>query len=491
MVRVSSTAKPCSVCSPELIQFIFDMRILQSVTPTPEQLKILTDAGPGFRLIRGAAGSGKTTAALLRLRQLCSSRRSRRAREGSAEPVRVLVLTFNRTLRGYINQLATEQIKAPGELALTVETVGGWALSLVEQHEVLEDDGRTCIRSLLRQAGIPSGNLSYFFDEIKYVQGRFPPDQLERYLEATRSGRGRAPAVPRSLRATLLAEVIHPYGIWKSKRNAFDWNDIALEAAKAPSRRYDVVIVVESQDLSANQIRAILAHLHADHVTTFIIDAVQRIYPQGFQWADLGIDMKPQMVFGLERNHRNTVEIARLASSLVQGLPPDVDGVLPDEDACPESGSNPQIVEGTYSAQIDYMLNRVQCRLADGETVAILQIRGGGWFDFTRRELAQRNIGYCELTRNPVWPTGPELLALSTIHSAKGLEFDHVLMPGLSTKVTPHGNEDGDGTLETLRRLIAMGVGRARKTVMLGYKPGDQSTVFNWIGPEICDLVEV
>ena len=83
------------------------------------------------------------------------------------------------------------------------------------------------------------------------------------------------------------------------------------------------------------------------------------------------------------------------------------------------------------------------------------------------------------------------MLALSTIHSAKGLEFDHVLMPGLNSQVTPHGNEDGDGTLDFLRRLVAMGVGRARKTVMLGYKPGERSAVFDLIDPETYDFVEV
>ena len=102
-----------------------------------------------------------------------------------------------------------------------------------------------------------------------------------------------------------------------------------------------------------------------------------------------------------------------------------------------------------------------------------------------------RGIDYCELTQEREWPTGPELLALSTIHSAKGLEFDHVLMPGLSDEVTPHGDEDGDGTLDSLRRLIAMGVGRARKTVTLGYKPGERSTVFRHIDPETYRLVEV
>ncbi len=86
------------------------MRALIDVNPSPEQLNILSDAGSGFRLIRGAAGSGKTTAALLRLRQLCGSRLARRDRLGLEEPVRGLVLTFNRTLRGYVLNLAKEQV---------------------------------------------------------------------------------------------------------------------------------------------------------------------------------------------------------------------------------------------------------------------------------------------------------------------------------------------------------------------------------------------
>ena len=467
------------------------MKILQNVTPTAEQLAILLDAGPGFRLIRGAAGSGKTTSALLRLRQLCTSRKERRARQGFTDPVRVLVLTFNRTLRGYIGQLATEHVEAPDELELTVETFGRWALSLVAPRRVLENDGRTKIRTLLTDMGLASGNLDYFVDEVKYLQGRFPKHQLDRYLDTTRTGRGRAPAVPRELRDRLLAEAVQPYEDWKSNQNWVDWNDVALQASEVPCQGYDVVIVDESQDLSANQVRAILTHLGEDHVTTFVIDAVQRIYPQGFQWNEVGIDMRPGLVFTLERNYRNTVEIALLASSLVRGLPPDADGVLPDEEACQEHGQRPEVIVGTYSNQIDYMLNRVQPYLLAGETVAILHPRGGGWFDFTRVKLRDRGIQFCELTRNREWPTGPELLALSTVHSSKGLEFDHVLMPGLSSEVTPHGYEDGDGTLDSLRRLIAMGVGRAIKTVRLGYKPGEQSTIFDSIDPETYDLIEV
>ena len=467
------------------------MRTLQNVTPSSEQLRILTDAGPGFRLIRGAAGSGKTTAALLRLRQLCNSRRQRRIRLGLVDPVRVLVLTFNRTLRGYINQLATEQVNLTDEIALTVETFGRWARNLVGHQDLLEDGEEQWIRPLLTGIGISAEDIDYFVDEVTYVQGRFPPNQRKEYVAATRSGRGRAPAVPRELRRRLLADVISPYEMRKSQTGKVDWNDIALKAAEVPSQEYEVVIVDESQDLSANQMRAVLAHLNEDHVTTFVIDATQRIYPQSFLWRELGINMMPDMVFALERNHRNTAEIVRLAASLVRDLPPDEDGILPSEKACEESGVRPKVVVGKYSAQIGYMLNRVQPSLASGETVAILQPRGGGWFNCARQMLRQRDIQYCELTRSREWPTGSELMALSTVHSAKGLEFDHVLMPGLSDEVTPHGNEDGDGTLDSLRRLIAMGIGRARKSVMLGYKPGERSTVVDLIDGDAYDVVEV
>ena len=77
------------------------MQILSEVDPTPEQLTLISRNKTGIEIIRGAAGSGKATTALLRLRSLIGLVRSRKRREGDDdEPVRVLVLTYNRTLRG-------------------------------------------------------------------------------------------------------------------------------------------------------------------------------------------------------------------------------------------------------------------------------------------------------------------------------------------------------------------------------------------------------
>lgn len=90
------------------------MKVLGAPSPTPEQLKIIGDTRIGTEIIRGAAGSGKTTTALLRLRNLSDMFRARHTRLAIARPVRALVLTYNSTLAGYVEALAQEQA-GPGE----------------------------------------------------------------------------------------------------------------------------------------------------------------------------------------------------------------------------------------------------------------------------------------------------------------------------------------------------------------------------------------
>jgi len=464
------------------------MRTLGDVKPTAEQLPILADDRAGFRLIRGAAGSGKTTVALLRLRQLCASRVRRSVRLDLTDSVRALVLTFNRTLRGYIKELASKEATSR-HLELTVNTFSGWARTVSGNPIIMPEEQRQLyLKNLLLKIGVTK--ISYYLDEVEYILGRFEPQRRSAYLGIERTGRGRSPPIRRAVRKRMLSEVIAPYEQYKRQQNLIDWSDLALSAASAKCSQYDIVIVDETQDLSANQLRAVLSHLQDNHVTTFVIDAIQRIYPQAFAWREVGVELSPNMVFNLRENHRNTAQIARLAQSLVAGLPAEEDGVVPDADTCCRQGPKPVIVAGRYSRQLNYMLDHVQPALARGETVAILHPKGGGWFDFTRQTLHRRRIAYCELTRQADWPAGPEQTALSTIHSAKGLEFDHVLLPGLNQEVTPHGDDAEDAEFEALRRLVAMGVGRARRSATLGYKPTDRSNVLDVIDRDTYILME-
>ena len=468
------------------------MRILShDITPTPEQLRVIGDIESGFRLIRGAAGSGKTTTALLRLREQTEVRLNRRRRYGHTAPIRILVLTFNRTLEGYIAEMARRSITNDDALDLQIRTFGRWAKSLVGNVNIKDS---TILRSHLGPLNITTSRQHDFFvDEIEYVLGRFTPANLSNYLTVKRDGRGTSPRVDRRIRKILLREVIPAYTNAKAERGVIDWNDLAIRAAEArPDRLYDVVIVDEAQDFSANQVRAVLSHLADQHNTTFILDAIQRIYPRFFKWTEVGITARPEIIYTLRENYRNTAAIAGFARPLVAGLPLEDDGTLPDFEACRRPGLKPTVVVGTYGAQLSYMLNRLT-RTADldAESVALLQPRGGGWFDEARRVLRARGIAFCELTRQSKWPSGPEVVALSTIHSAKGLEFDHVLLPGLSQEVTPHGAEEGDADLDRLRRMLAMAIGRARKSVMIGYKPGEESSLIRLLDPATYEEVRV
>lgn len=137
------------------------------------------------------------------------------------------------------------------------------------------------------------------------------------------------------------------------------------------------------------------------------------------------------------------------------------------------------------------MLDRLAPAIGKGiESVAILHPLGGDWFNETRRALKHRDIPFCELARQNEWPTGPEVVALCTIHSAKGLEFDHVLVPGLSQQVTPHGPTDDDADRDRLRRMLAMAIGRASKSAMIGYKPGEESSLIELLNPSTYELVK-
>ena len=79
----------------------------------------------------------------------------------------------------------------------------------------------------------------------------------------------------------------------------------------------------------------------------------------------------------------------------------------------------------------------------------------------------RQGLAYVEMTRRSEWPKGPEQIALSTMHSVKGLEFDHVIMVGLNAETMPHGAEPGDSERDAHLRLMAMAAGRARRTCLL------------------------
>jgi len=66
-----------------------------------------------------------------------------------------------------------------------------------------------------------------------------------------------------------------------------------------------------------------------------------------------------------------------------------------------------------------------------------------------------------------------------------------VFLLGLNEELTPHGAEAGDVQLETLRRLLAMAIGRARESVVLCCKKEDASSLIAYLDTKTYEVVRV
>ncbi len=459
------------------------MKTLTQHVPTPEQLTLIENPQPGVRLIRGAAGSGKTTTALLMLRQLSALWQRRKERQGLPETVNTIVITYNRTLKGYIEDLANAQIKKSKGLSLEVSTFGKWSKSLCKNSVI---DGNRSKRKILRLVNDNNITLpkKFLLDEIEYIKGRFLPSKLGEYIDCRRVGRGNSPRVNSQLRTTLVQNVINPYNEWKEDEGISDWNDLAIATmGKADRPIYDIIIADEAQDLSANQVRSLMSCAAKPSSVVFVLDAAQRIYPRGFTWKEAGISITPERSYKLKDNHRNTVEICKFATPLLDGLDLGDDGSLPNLNSCKKSGSKPIVIEAKYSKQVEYVLDYINSYI-DLSVESVAFMHPLGWFNYLKPELRKKTLGFVEITRQSAWPKGPENIALSTMHSAKGLEFDHVIILGLNEENTPHGEDPEDATFENLRRMLAVAITRARESVILGYKAEEGSSLLSLLDPE-------
>lgn len=147
------------------------MKALVDIVPSAEQLPIISNPQNGVTLIRGAAGSGKTTTALLMLKQLSAFWIRHRERNNSFDPVQILVLSFNSTLRGYINHLAERQVESHTQAIIDIVTFGKWSKDMTDTLNVLNYNQRnTILNGFASSINLPN---DFLCDEIEYCLAVF------------------------------------------------------------------------------------------------------------------------------------------------------------------------------------------------------------------------------------------------------------------------------------------------------------------------------
>ncbi|TWA69752.1 AAA domain-containing protein [Azospirillum baldaniorum] len=460
--------------------------------PTQEQMVLITRTVPGVDVIRGAAGSGKTTTAILRLRQLASYFAA--VNGGGANSVRLLVLAYNRSLVGYLEHACRAEVQDFGDIVdLTVDTFAHWSMNLLGiDPQRLDQSALTAAAArLVNQYG---HDHRFWLNELQYVLGRFHTDQRQTYIEAPRNGRGNTPLVNRTMREGLLRELAAAEA---AKNNTVWWGDLAIRLLSLPVEdKYDAIVIDEAQDLSANAMRAILQYAKDPAFITMVLDSAQRIYSHRYSWSELGLTQaNSRLRFNrLRTNHRNTHEIAAFAAPLLNGIPIDDDATPPDPSSVTEHGPLPKVLIGHFSAQAQFAANFIQRNVdLERETVAFLHPLGGRWFNrdanslvpFLRRQGLELTLFQGERD----WTDGDSNIAVGTLHSAKGLEFDYVFFLGFDTDTVPHAADDpNDDRAQELRRLVAMAIGRARKQVIFGCRPEARPRILDLLDPQTYEV---
>jgi mRNA-degrading endonuclease RelE of RelBE toxin-antitoxin system len=451
-----------------------------------DQRKLVRWALTGPTMVRGGAGTGKSTVALYRVKELLE-------RPGATGRERVLFTTYTRALLTATRQLL-EQILTPEQLArVTVATCDQVALDVVRSRRALGpiEGDRDSLRRLstLRRTFVPGGSAfeaalraralarlsdAYLLEEFDWIlDGRGLPS-LEAYLAAPRSGRG--VAFPDRTRAAVW-EVYEAFTTSGAGERYPALRREALALAQGADGRYDYVLVDEAQDLSPVAL-ALLAEVCATPEGLFFAaDTKQSLSARGYAWSSA----HPSLQFRgrtalLRRNYRSTAEIDRAAFSLLRAE----EGEALEPSTSMHEGPLPVLLRGVPAeAEAEWIarfVRQMARHLHLRPSAAAVLVPAAAVGEVLAEELCRAGLP-ARFFPGRELDLKSEVLRVLTLHSAKGLEFPIVAVAGWAPGTYPRREDfDDDGLfgerLRAERRLVYVGLTRAMRGLLLSVQRG-------------------
>jgi len=486
-----------------------------------EQQRIVEVEPSGHMLVKGVAGSGKTSVAIRRIQFL-------RENYCPEENDNVLLVTFNKTLIKYIQhqyeELENQDINRQqgllrhniqADIRTVDQLMYRYFMSYQKRHNVTykivsNSEARQFLQQSILKVKpyyenvklLSLKNSNFLMDELDWIKACNIPD-LETYQEIDRIGRANGgEGNPQKLSKNSntreaiyrLMETYDKHLLHKGLVDFKNMNKLALqELEEKVLRPYTHILIDESQDLSKVQLK-FLTLLHADKSYAsimFVADNTQSIYSQswlgkGRPYTTIGYDMSGK-ARTLSKNYRTTTEISKVAYNLIENdvqIKGNVDFVQPsliDRHGHPpiyrifpnQKKQTEFIIDEIKKLQNDYQLRDI-CLIATRHNL----------IDNVRGQLEQAQIPCDRLAEsNPNF--AGDSVKLTTMHSIKGLEFKVIFLIHLDDKVIPNqmlGVEDDDTTDTEERKLLYVGMTRANELLYMS-SVGKPSYFMNEINP--------
>jgi superfamily I DNA/RNA helicase len=440
--------------------------------PLKKQREVLYMPVAGHNAVLGTAGSGKTTLALYRAAYLSDSEMPHSGR--------TLLLTFNKALVTYLKYLKPIALRnvrienyhvfARGYLNARGKMQQNCICSDPDQRQRFIEQAVKSVEEKNTPSKFYKRPIQFFMDEIKWILSHGITEEKD-YVEVDRIGRI-GTNLSRRLRPFMF-EILEEYlSIRNSRGKIYDWDDIAFHVRKefeqdTDERYYKHIIIDEGQDFSPEMLRSLALAIPGDGSLTFFGDVAQQIFGQRMSWRDAGLNIL--QVWQFRENYRNTKQIAKLGlavsqmpyfegiADLVEPTSPRADGPLPTLAKCKDENQ-----------QIEIALKAAR-NVGSTQSVAILVKNRMQERYFSSQLGKEATRLHRDLDR---WKEGPGIFH-GTYHSAKGLEFDMVILPFLdadnlpdSEHIAAYGEEDAlthDG------RLMYVALTRAKTNLVLLY----------------------
>ena len=248
-----------------------------------------------------------------------------------------------------------------------------------------------------------------------------------------------------------------------------------MERKRAP---YDFIVVDEAQDITPMQLNFVGAFASQGKDNLFFTgDLGQRIFQTPFSWASLGVEIRGRS-HSLKINYRTSHQIRRQADRLLNNKISDVDGNEEDRSGTVSvfNGPKPVItvcdnvnIEGEVVAE--WIKNQVEAGATPGEIGIFVRSDD----EVSRAEAVAKILDMPFVVLDESKDTRAEMITISTMHLAKGLEFRYVVVMACDDEVIPSQSRieevtdlsDLEEVYNTERHLLYVACTRARDGLII------------------------